>query len=96
MTPAKLKKVIITILKYVALLLTSFIAVLPLVSCVITAFKTPEEYAGTSVMDLPNSWLYISAPYRESAATLTPTDTAGMSPNEIIACASTSTDSREK
>lgn len=58
MTPAKLKKVIITILKYVALLLTSFIAVLPLVSCVITAFKTPEEYAGTSVMDLPNSWLY--------------------------------------
>ena len=27
-------------------------------SCVITAFKTPEEYAGTSVMDLPNSWLY--------------------------------------
>ncbi len=53
-----MKKAIITILKYIALLITSFIAVLPLVSCVITAFKTPEEYAGTSVMDLPNSWTY--------------------------------------
>lgn len=58
MSAAKLKKTIITILKYIVLLITSFIAVLPLVSCVITAFKTPEEYAGTSVMDLPNSWLY--------------------------------------
>lgn len=58
MSAAKLKKTIITILKYIVLLITSFIAVLPLVSCVITAFKTPEEYAGTRVMDLPNSWLY--------------------------------------
>ena len=58
MSAAKMKKAIITILKYIALLITSFIAVLPLVSCVITAFKTPEEYAGTSVMDLPNSWTY--------------------------------------
>lgn len=58
MSAAKLKKTIITILKYIVLLITSFVAVLPLVSCVITAFKTPEEYAGTSVMDLPNSWLY--------------------------------------
>lgn len=58
MSTAKLKKIIITVLKYIILLITSFIAILPLVSCVITAFKTPEEYAGTSVMDLPNSWLY--------------------------------------
>lgn len=58
MSAAKLKKTIITILKYIILLITSFIAVLPLVSCVITAFKTPEEYAQTSVMELPNSWLY--------------------------------------
>lgn len=58
MSTAKLKKTVITVLKYIILLLTSFIAVLPLVSCVITAFKTPEEYAGTSVMELPNSWLY--------------------------------------
>lgn len=58
MSTAKLKKTVITVLKYIILLITSFIAVLPLVSCVITAFKTPEEYAGTSVMELPNSWLY--------------------------------------
>lgn len=58
MSAAKLKKTIITILKYIILLITSFIAVLPLVSCVITAFKTPEEYTQTSVMELPNSWLY--------------------------------------
>ena len=58
MSAAKLKKTIVIVLKYIVLLITSFIAVLPLVSCVITAFKTPEEYAGTSVMDLPNSWLY--------------------------------------
>ena len=45
MSVAKLKKVIWTIFKYATLLLAIFIAVLPLVSCVITAFKTPEEYA---------------------------------------------------
>lgn len=58
MSTAKLKKTVITALKYIILLITSFISILPLVSCVITAFKTPEEYAGTSVMQLPNSWLY--------------------------------------
>lgn len=58
MSTAKLKKIIITVLKYLILLVTSFIAVLPLVSCVITAFKTPEEYAATSVMELPGSWAY--------------------------------------
>ena len=42
MSVAKLKKVIWTIFKYATLLLAIFIAVLPLVSCVITAFKTPE------------------------------------------------------
>ena len=58
MSTAKLKKIIITVLKYLILLVTSFIAVLPLVSCVITAFKTPDEYAATSVMELPGSWAY--------------------------------------
>lgn len=58
MTTAKLKKIVITVLKYLALFLASFVAILPLVSCVITAFKTPEEYAATSVMDLPESWTY--------------------------------------
>ena len=53
-----LRKVIWTIFKYLMLCLASFIAVLPVVSCVITAFKTPEEYAQTNVMELPQSWLY--------------------------------------
>ena len=52
------RKVIWTIFKYATLLLAIFIAVLPLVSCVITAFKTPEEYASTNVMQLPQSWTY--------------------------------------
>lgn len=35
----------------------AFVAVLPVVSCVITAFKTEEEYQNTNVMTLPVSWL---------------------------------------
>ena len=40
-------------IKYFSLILAGFIAVLPVASCVITAFKTPEEYASTNVMTLP-------------------------------------------
>lgn len=59
MTPAMwVRKIIWTIFKYFMLITASFIAVLPIVSCVITAFKTPEEYANTNVMTLPNSWFY--------------------------------------
>ncbi len=47
-----------TIVKYIILIFASFCALLPLVSCVITAFKTPEEYASTNVMVPPSSWLY--------------------------------------
>lgn len=58
MRTAKMRKVIWTIMKYTSLILGAFIAVLPVVVCVITAFKTPEEYAGTNVMTLPESWTY--------------------------------------
>lgn len=58
MSTAKLKKTVWVVFKYVTLLLGAFVAVLPLVSCIITAFKTPEEYAATSVMELPESWGY--------------------------------------
>ncbi|MCM1154787.1 MAG: carbohydrate ABC transporter permease [Roseburia sp.] len=47
----------ITFLKYVSLVFFSFVAVLPIISCVITAFKTDEEYQQTNVMVLPESWL---------------------------------------
>ena len=58
MSKAKTKKIIITVLKYITLVLGAFISVLPIVVCVITAFKTPEEYASTNVMTLPQSWAY--------------------------------------
>lgn len=49
--------VIWTIVKYVSLLFFSFVSVIPVVSCVITAFKTDAEYQSTNVMTLPESWL---------------------------------------
>ncbi len=52
-----LSTVIWTIFKYVALLFFGFCSVLPIVSCVITAFKTEEEYQSTNVMTLPKSFL---------------------------------------
>lgn len=45
--------------KYASLLFFTFVAVIPVVSCVITAFKTDAEYQSTNVMTLPESWLNI-------------------------------------
>ena len=58
MSKAKMKRTLISVLKYITLILGGFVSVLPIVVCVITAFKTPEEYASTNVMTLPQSWLY--------------------------------------
>ena len=60
MSKAKLKKIIWAVVKYFTLILGAFISVLPVVVCVITAFKTPEEYASTNVMDMPQSWTYFT------------------------------------
>lgn len=49
--------VIRTIIKYTSLALASFIAVVPVVVCFITAFKGDVEYKGTSVMTMPQNWL---------------------------------------
>lgn len=51
------KRGIVTFVKYLSLVFFSFVAVLPVVSCVITAFKTDEEYQSTNVMTLPQNWL---------------------------------------
>ena len=59
MPTAKLKQTVWAVFKYFTLVLGGFISVLPLVVCVITAFKTPEEYASTNVMTLPQNWGYI-------------------------------------
>ncbi|MBQ2936117.1 MAG: carbohydrate ABC transporter permease [Lachnospiraceae bacterium] len=44
-------------IQYFSLIFFSFVALLPVVSCLITAFKTKEEYETTNVMTLPQSWL---------------------------------------
>ena len=53
----KTTKYVFIALKYLSLVFFSFVAVLPIVSCVITAFKTETEYQQTNVMTLPQSWL---------------------------------------
>lgn len=57
MATRKIGKYLLTFLKYFSLVFFSFVAVLPIVSCVITAFKTKTEYEQTNVMVLPESWL---------------------------------------
>ena len=51
------KNITINILKYVLLIFSAFVALVPIVSLVNTAFKTEEEYANTNVMTLPENWL---------------------------------------
>lgn len=54
----KIKQLVVNIAKYALLIFAAFVALVPIVSCVVTAFKTEEEYANTSVMMLPENWLY--------------------------------------
>lgn len=57
--------VIWTVFKYFSLIFVSFWMVVPLISCVITGFKTDAEYQSTSVMTPPENWFnfenYVSA-----------------------------------
>ena len=48
------------IVKYLSLVFFAFVAVLPVLSCVITAFKTDAEYQSTNVMTLPQSWFNLN------------------------------------
>ena len=50
---AIVKKRLFLVLKYLSLAFFAFVAVLPLVSVLITALKSNEEYATTNVMALP-------------------------------------------
>lgn len=43
--------------QYIFLIAAAFSSLLPIVSCITTAFKTDEEYSRTSVMTLPENWL---------------------------------------
>lgn len=53
----KIKNAVWVFIKYFSVILFSFISLLPVVSCVITAFKTDEEYQMTNVMTPPQNWL---------------------------------------
>lgn len=55
----RLSYVLRTIIKYVSLVLATVIALLPMVSTIITAFKSEEEYASTNVMTPPSDWRYV-------------------------------------
>lgn len=59
MTGSKFKKIVWIVFKYASLILGAFISVLPVVVCIITAFKSPEEYQATNVMTPPQSWTYL-------------------------------------
>ncbi len=47
-----------TVFKYASIILASLVALLPICVCVLTAFKSTEEYNTTSVLDLPASFAY--------------------------------------
>jgi len=56
----KCSRYLLEVLKYLSLIFFSLVALIPVVSCVITAFKTDTEYATTNVMTMPQSWLNFS------------------------------------
>lgn len=56
-TKMKAGSVIFSILKYLSLIIAAVIAVVPVIVCLFTAFKTNDEYASSSVLDLPASFL---------------------------------------
>lgn len=47
---------IFSIFKYVMLIIAALVAVLPVCVCVLTAFKTTDEYNSTSPLDAPASF----------------------------------------
>ncbi len=55
----KITNIIFTIIKYASLIAAAIIAVVPVLVCVFTAFKSNEEYAATSVLTLPASFSYL-------------------------------------
>ena len=57
MNAIKMKRILINICKYVLLIFAAFVALVPIVSCIFTAFKTEEEYASTNVITLPKNFL---------------------------------------
>lgn len=54
----KIMKYLWICVKYITLLAGAFVSLVPVVVCLITALKTPDEYATTNVMQPPSNWFY--------------------------------------
>ena len=52
-----ISELIFSIFKYVCLIIAAIVAVLPVIVCILTAFKTSDEYNNTSVLDFPKTFL---------------------------------------
>lgn len=57
MGKSKVLSIAFSVFKYVMLIMAALIALIPVCVCILTAFKTTEEYNNTSVLDLPESFL---------------------------------------
>lgn len=51
--------IIFAIVKYVSLIAASIVSLAPVVVCVLTSFKTNDEYASTTVLEFPASFAYL-------------------------------------
>ena len=54
----KIKLVVFDIFKYLMLIIASLVAVVPILVCIFAAFKTNDEYASSTALQLPKSFLY--------------------------------------
>lgn len=55
----RISSIVFSIVKYLSLILASFVSIAPVVVCVLTAFKTKEEYDAGSILSLPKSFGYL-------------------------------------
>ncbi|HJB00729.1 MAG TPA: carbohydrate ABC transporter permease [Candidatus Mediterraneibacter merdavium] len=53
----KIGSIVFSVFKYVMLVAAAIISLLPVVVCVLTAFKTTDDYNTSSVLDLPKQWM---------------------------------------
>lgn len=55
----KIKLVVFDIFKYLMLIIAALVAVVPILVCIFAAFKTNDEYASSTALQLPKSFLYL-------------------------------------
>ena len=53
---ALVKKIVLLVFQYAALIIAGFIAILPVISAIITSFKSADEYASTNAITPPQNW----------------------------------------